>query len=307
MIENDITIASYPPKQIKDLEEIGLGWSSLFGDINWIEQVKNKLTKASNLFEINRGERRGWDKMFYPEDENHVEKEYLKPVLKSSRDIKSLIAESDGIAFCCEPSKEQLKKMGHDGALEWIEKFEKGFNTKGEPLPESLRRPGIHWHTMLPVSLADIVTSMNPGERLFFAKLKERAFINQRLIRLTKKGEADIDLCHALLNSLVSLFYLEALGFGRGEGALDLSSEKLKNNLFMLNPKLLKQEEKSRIIEKFQPLLKRQILTIPEELHDKDRLEFDKEVLKCFGIEKVENDIRNSLFTLYGIRASINY
>jgi hypothetical protein len=274
--------------------------------MDWVEQVKYQLTKASNLFKINRGERRGWDPMFYPEEKNRIEEEYLKPVLKSPRAIKKLIAESDGIAFCCGLSKEQLHEKNHQGALEWVEKFEKVVNGAGKPLPQALRRAGIHWFTMLPDTLADIVTSMNPGDRLFFAKLKERAFVNQRLIRFTKKENADVGLCHALMNSILGLFYLEALGFGRGEGALDLSSDKLKNSLYILNPNLLNKVQKEEIINKFQPMLKRPILTIEEELTNKDRLEFDKEVLKCFGIEKVENKIRKSLLTLYKIRSSVN-
>lgn len=64
--------------------------------------------------------------------------------------------------------------------------------------------------------MADLVASINYGDRLFIAKLKERSFVNQRLARFTKKTEiVDVDLCHALLNSALGMFFIEALGFGR--------------------------------------------------------------------------------------------
>ena len=101
-------------------------------------------------------------------------------------------------------------------------RFANQVNGKGDPLPEVLSRPNIEWYTMSPSTLADMVISMNPYHRLFVAKLEQRSFVNQRLIRFTKKTRTiNVDLCHALLNSVIGLFFIEAIGFGRGLGALD--------------------------------------------------------------------------------------
>ena len=121
----------------------------------------------------------------------------------------------------------------------------------------------------------------NYDERLFISKLKKPSFVNQRLTRFTliDKKQIDIDLYHALLNSIIGLFYLEALGFGRGLGALDLNSTKLSNQLFMLNPLLLQENSIKKIKTEFLKLKQRKIYPIKEEIYKKDRINFDFVIL----------------------------
>ncbi len=81
----------------------------------------------------------------------------------------------------------------------------------------------------------------------FIAKFDNPTFVNQRLIRFTKNNDnIDIKLSHALLNSLLGIFYIEMLGFGRGEGVLDLSASKLQESLKMLNYNLLTKNPKRK-------------------------------------------------------------
>lgn len=300
--EDDISLSTYSNEEIEKFNKVGISWSALFARCHWLLELKDKLVQTSKFFEINRGERRGWDELFYPDNTRGIETDYIQPVLKSSRSIQTLVAKPDSSAFCCPLSKSDLSIKKHLGALKWIENFETRRNEKSKRLPDVLKRAGIHWYTMLPTTMADIVTSMNFGDRLFFAKLEKRSFVNQRLIRFTKLDEADVELLHALLNSILGLFYLEALGFGRGEGALDLSSDQLKNNLFILNPSLISGDERAKISDSFQPLLKRTILPLPDELKASDRKIFDKQVLKSFGLSDYHGKIEESLLSLYNIR-----
>ena len=149
---------------------------------------------------------------------------------------------------------------------------------------------------------ADIAVSMNP-DRLFFMRMHEPTFVSQRLIRFTKKNEAvDVELCHALLCSIVSCFFLEALGFGRGEGVLDLSATKLRDSLLMLNPKLLSKSHASAIKKAFAKLASRPVKTFEEECCSKDRLAFEQTVLKAYGCESLYNPIQVAVKTLYSLR-----
>ena len=145
--------------------------NSFFSDNNWLLELKDILISASSLFNIGRGERRGWDKLFYPIPTSGIEADYLKPVLKTPRSINSLIAMPDAIAFCCDKSKEELESLGHNGALDWINRFEGQSNKKGIPLTTSLARSGINWFTMLPSTMGNIITSINFGDRLFFCSI----------------------------------------------------------------------------------------------------------------------------------------
>ena len=120
-------------------------------------------------------------------------------------------------------------------------------NGVGKLLPDVLSSSNMQWYEMSPSATADLVTSINPDERLFIAKFDNPTFVNQRLIRFTKNNDnIDIKLSHALLNSLLGIFYIEMLGFGRGEGVLDLSASKLQESLKMLNYNLLTKIQKRK-------------------------------------------------------------
>lgn len=302
--------ASYSLYTKKDLETMGkycVGWSPFFSDIRWINDLAHVLVKASSLFEINRGERRGWNPLFYPDENNRIEEKYKRPVLRSIADVKGYVAGTSSVAFCCSDSIDYLEENGFSGALGWIKKFECGFNTNGRPLPEVLALPNHKWYEMKPDRQADMVLGMNLGDRIFVAIMENRGFVDQRLIRLTKKkDDLDLHLCHALLNSLLGLYMIESSGFGRGLGALDLQSTKLKKGLYVLNPFLLSKENKTGVKKLFQVLKRRNVLPLPDELSSSDRLEFDKAVLKSFGISACYNKIKHSLLELYDIRKSAN-
>lgn len=290
----------------RDLFSFSINWNALFSDISWLSEIQNKLIPVNILFNINRGERRGWDAMFYPESQHGIEEAYIKPVLKNSKEIKMLIAKAESEAFCCNKTVEELKILKHSGVLNWIKKFEHEFNAKGKPLPDVLKRGGCQWYEMNDYAMADLVAGINFGKRIFIARLNKRSFVNQRLTMFSAKNNAlDIDLMHALLNSILGIFFIESIGFGRGLGALDLSSSRIKKNLKMLNPDLLSNGQTENIKLKFENLKKRIILPLTEELESKDRIEFDDTIFESFGILPYKNKIIKSLKVLYEIRTSV--
>ena len=298
-------LKAYTNSDIISLCDMNVSLSALFHDISWLLDIQDKLTPISEVFEVVRGERRGWDTMFYPASGHAIEQCYIRKVLKNSRAVNSLFAEADNDAFCCSRSLEELRDLNHLGALAWIERFENGVNQTGKPLPEVLSRRNMHWYEMKDTSVASIVTTMNPDRRLFFAKFESPSFINQRLIGLkTTADNPDIDLCHALLNSILGMFYIEAIGFGRGLGALDISSTTMRN-AYMLNPNNIDSEQRERILEKFNSLLQREVYSTERELSEVDRIAFDHEVLRSYGIDQYYNDIKNSLLSMQRMRLGV--
>lgn len=73
-------------------------------------------------------------------------------------------------------------------------------------------------------------------------------------------------------------------GTSRNLGALDLNANYFKR-LRILNPDLLSDEQVNDILEKFQILKQRPIRTIFEEVEMGDRIDFDKTVFRCYGID----------------------
>lgn len=301
-----ITKQSLSLRDIEKISSFGISWNALFSDFSWFLGLSNKLVKASDFMDFARGERRGWDKLFYPETTHKIEKEYIKPVLLNSRNIDSLIATADSEAFCCSVMLDELRNKGHFGAYEWILKFQNATNTTGKPLTEVLARNKHFWYEMKPDTLADMVLSMNPDKKLSIFRLQERSFVNQRLIRLTVKDSHNINLLHALLNNAITMLYIESIGFGRGLGVLDINSKNIAKHLHILNPNMLDDDNIVNIVEKFKPLLKRNILDLPDELKSQDRIEFDKAVLRAFNIDTDISIIYETLLSIYQRRKTVS-
>lgn len=112
----------------------------------------------------------------------------------------------------------------------------------------------------------------------------------------------DLDLSHALLCSLMGAFYIEALGFGRGLGVLDLNASKLAKQLRLLNPARVAATDRRQILKAFVPLLKRDILHFDKEVQRKDRLLFEDTVLRAFSLVDLRPVIVETVLRLQSIR-----
>lgn len=297
--------AEYNKKEEEQLFKLGLSRNSLFADVKWMLGISHLFIKAKEVLSIKRGERRGWDKLFYPKNHS-IEQVYIKKVIKNSKELDGYLVDVEGHdAFCCDKSLDELYSLGHFGALNWIKHFENQTNNAGKPLPEVLSRPGCYWYTMKDENTAEICISINPDKRIFFSRLKELYFVNQRLIGIKIKDKnINIKLMAALLNSIIGLFFVESIGFGRGLGVLDLNATNL-SNMSILNYKLLSDKDINSILKKYQLLEERDVLNLEDELKMVDRKEFDLEVLRCFGIDEYYDNIYDSLITLYNIRKSV--
>ena len=231
----------------------------------------------------------------------------MKDVLINARNTDSYIGTptSGRKAFCCNLEMEELEEQGHLGALAWIRRFVNETNETNRPLPEVLARTGMQWYELTTDEEAEIFTMMNPDDRMFYAKFNHPTFINQRLIGLKRKRVTDdLNLLHALLNSMLSLFYIEAVGFGRGLGVLDINKDSI-SKCYMLNPALLNESQKADIMEKFEVLMSRGMVDINQDMEDPVRREFDMVVLNAFGIGSYFDNIVSSLKAMRKVRKAV--
>jgi len=116
------------------------------------------------------------------------------------------------------------------------------------------------------------------------------------------KADIDLELHHALLNSAISMFIIEGVGFGRGLGALDMNKDRIENYMHMLDADKLDDEGIAKIKAAFLPLTQRDILTVADELEQPDRIAFDNTIIDAFGLHISRDDIYNSLLSLMEIR-----
>lgn len=300
-----IQIKNYTVETVNQLSTYNLSKNVLFHGIDWFLDISNKLCKKQTIFKVFRGERRGWDNMFYPKANYDIDREFIKPVLLTGKSLNTLIAVPDGEAFCCSLTVTELEQAGFIATLNWINQFRFSVNNVGKPLPQVLSRSNMQWYEMSNSLTADLVTGMNPEKRLFYASFVEPTFINQRLIGLKFiDNTVNKELCHALLNSMLEMFITEATGFGRGLGVLDINAKNIQQS-YMLNPLLLNDDQISAIIEAFEPIKNRVINDTEQELQMEDRIRFDHIVLQSYGIDDKYNHIRNALLSLQKTRLSV--
>lgn len=299
--ELDTTVIKKENYSISDLNlylSLNLSLNALFHGINWICFFKEKLIRIDTLFTVFRGAKTGQDSIFIPERPDVVDEDYVYPMLKNSKNCSRMIAEPDNVFVTSDKTYDELEHLGHTKTVNYFKQFESDLN-------QSVLQHGDIWYYLSEASKkASIITSLNPDRRIFFAKFEKPTCINQRLIGFIPKDVVtDLNLCHILFNSIIGLFYIEASGFPRGAGALDLSKDKVKLS-FMLNPALLSEHQITSIKASFQPLLQRDVKSLFEELEEDDRKNFDLTVLRSYGLETFYENIKKSLVSLLKVRLS---
>jgi hypothetical protein len=311
LLETDnefVAIQNYSVKEILYFETIGVPWCGYFANLNWLKEVSEKLINCNQFFNFTRGERRGWNALFYPATGHKIEAEYIRPVLKNLRGTAGLYCLADAEAFCCSRSIDELEQLNHLGALQWVKSFEYQNNETGVPLTQSLRKANMFWYEMKTTNMADFVANVNYDKSLFIATFANRSFIDQRMIGLSLKEDYQNEnriLLLALLNSVLSMFFIESFGFGRGLGALDLRATKFERDFKLLNFELLSDEQKQSIIDAFQSIANRNRLPLEQEVEQADRMNFERVLFEAFDIIEHYEAIKSSLLHLYRIRFAV--
>jgi len=234
-----------------------------------------------------------------PEDhvvESGIEPDFLIPYVKSPTELETLGFSNDYNywLFSCSLPIHDLER-NYRGAYNWIKHFENATNKNGsKTIQDACSGHKPFWYSLRPKQ-ANIVTAINPYERFFFCFSHIPFTIDQRLVGITINNELNVEIIAALLNSVITFLSIEMRGTSRNLGALDLNANYFKM-LRVLNPNLLSDAQKREIIAAFQPLKQRPIKPIFEEVRMPDRINFDKKILRSYGIE--ESILENLYHTL---------
>ncbi|MDR1762043.1 MAG: SAM-dependent DNA methyltransferase, partial [Bacteroidales bacterium] len=297
--QDKIEVCIVPKQRLLESIESKDNWTEYFVSANLFENFDNCLTQLfPRVIDVFRGERTGWNDMFViPERDviaSGIENQFLVPYIKSPTELQQI--EFDGNynykLFVCSTPWDNLP----GGAKSWIRRFENARNTNGtQTIQQTCSGHRPFWYSLRPKQ-ASIITAINPFERFFFSFSQTPFTIDQRLIAMRVKSGYDVELIAALLNSAITFLTLEMRGTSRNLGALDLNANYLKR-LRILNPDLLSEQQKADILTAFQPLKKREIETVFVETQKQDRINFDKTILRSFGIDENLLDSIYSLLT----------
>ncbi len=196
-----------------------------------------------------------------------IEPEFLIPVIRSSKKLKSLIVRSEDLKeflFCCPYPKAELERMGKQGALAYIRWGEQQSATprqkRTQPVPwpqvKSVRYNQPAWHVQKNLPPAHILCNRFMDQRFFFALcqgtfIEDQTFYGLTLHYPTQHSPA---LIAALLNSTVCCALLAYLGRASlGEGVLQFARCDL-DHFPVPDPDLYSNTEQEALMAAFQAL-----------------------------------------------------
>lgn len=281
------TCCIIPKQRLSESIDTAENWSTFFLSSHIFESFDNSLTQYyPNIVKVIRGERTGWNQMFViPNNKvvsSGIDSNYLAPYVKSSTELERLVFDNSYRfkAFVCSDPINSLDS----GTKAWIKRFENAKNKNGSAtIKEACSNHKPFWYSINPKK-AHIITAINPYKRFFFTFAEEPFTIDQRLIGLQVQQGYNVELIAALLNSSITFLSLEFRGTSRNLGALDLNANYLKQ-LRILDPNRLSESEIKRVIDAFQPLKRRLIEDISQEIKLPDRRRFDETIFEVYGFD----------------------
>lgn len=298
-----LTFREFTLAKIIELLSMNIVLNCFFYDVGWLADIRDILCPVTDLFDVFRGMKTGQDEIWYLSSRDDVDPAFVGRVFKSARSSKYLIAQPDTYSFVCNRTLEELHTSKCHRTLEWINRFQ-GHINQSVPHKETFWM-NLAYNRFSGSDRIRLFTGMNPERRIFYGLLEEPAQINQRAIGFNPKStDINVELCHALLNSIIGIFYTEATGFPKGLGALDNRAENTKK-ILMLDPRYLSTIDISRILEAFRPLLARKIKTTVEEYECVDRLTFEHIVADCYGYSAQFERIKNTVLEMQRVRLSV--
>jgi len=291
-------------------------------DIYWkiLEKAGDKLVRLGDIAEIRRGFTTGANDFFYLEPtgesapkglmhvkngagwEGFIEEEYLKPVVKSPREVKTIKINPDDLryrVFMCHKSKKELKGTKALEYIEWGE--EQGYHER----PTCASRK--YWWDLGNSITGDIAYPERQQARFFFAMNPKQLPLNKSFYGVYSKKP--IVLISIIQNHLYELFAeINARTPGGGGGPLDIDVKMAENSL-IVNPSIIPKKYISKAEETIKSFQNRSInkifqeLGLPKPNRDlsnirpeevslakvlPDRRELDRIVFEAIGLSEVE-------------------
>jgi hypothetical protein len=254
-------------------------------DIYWtiLEKGKGKLVRLGDIAEVRRGITTGVNEFFYFDDEKirqwEIEEEFLKPVIKSPRECKSILIDPKDLKFrifMCHKEKKALKGTMALGYIRWGESqlFHERPSCKGRARWWDLgerRHPPI----ISPSSVSEIPrTFENQG-----------VFADKRLYEIYPRESVNYQTLLLATNAITCSLFLE-LGSrtGLGEGLLDLTVYELADCLIAI-PQLTR--DMGALVRSIR---ERFILPLREEIEQPSRRALDNFIFDVLGLTPGERD-----------------
>ncbi len=253
-------------------------------DIYWtiLEKGKDKLVRLGDVAEVRFGIKTGANDFFYFDAEKirewEIEEEFLKSVIKSPRECKTIRIDPSQLKFKLFMCGKDKTDLTGTAALEYIKWGEaQGFN----------RRPSCRgrarWWDLGEWDFADLLWIETMYQSFKVHRNAPSIYESDKFYRI--KSQDNIDTLTILLNStLVMLFKLLSGFHSLGEGALKTAVYEVKDFQIIL-PELLT-FNKGLVNQ----LIHREINTVQDEINHPDRRALDTIIFDILNLTQGERD-----------------
>ena len=253
--------------------------------------------------DIRRGITTGINEFFYlTEDEiKHwgIEPEFLKPVIKSPKESSGIKLKEEDLqfyAFLCHKDKSGLRGTN---ALKYIKWGETKKTSEGKLWPEVASVIGRgNWYELPKRSPSFILLPAFAAKNLRCVLNSCKAQVDNNLFEVVSKDRIFLDALGIYLNSAISFIQREVIGrIALGDGVLKLNGIDWERLLILDKKTLLRIRAGAN--KAFEKLCKRDIKDIKTESKRKDRIDFEKAVLKSLELpEGLAEQILNEVVEL---------
>ncbi len=267
-----------------------------------LKKGKGKLVRLGDIAEVRRGITTGANEFFYLEPtgksapkgylhvrngagwEGEIEEEFLKPVIRSPRECRSIIVKPEDLRykiFMCHKDKRELRGTN---ALEYIKWGEsQGFHER--PTCRARQR----WWDVGERRPSRVFWPYIMRERLFCSYGDGNIYVDCNLFDIYTSYDSFLScaVCNATVTILLNELSCRTYGGGGGP---------LKNQVYevealpVLSPAVLTPQAASKLQTAFTRISKREILTIFDEIHQPDRRALDDVVFDVLGLTAGERE-----------------
>ena len=254
-------------------------------DIYWtiLEKGKDKLVRLGDIAEVRRGFTTGANEFFYLDAERihqwGIETEFLKPVIKSPRECKSIRVDPSQLQFKLFMCHVDKAALAGTAALEYIKWGEKqGYHQR----PSCRGRA--RWYDLGQWNYPDMLWSDAYNVRFGCFENAGDYFGDKRffVIEFKEKNLAT----RAYLNSTIIPLLIETEGISNlGEGVIYTNVYWLKTLPILAEAHIAKE-----IHQYYEDIKTREILPIFDEIHQSDRLALDTIIFDALGLTQGERD-----------------
>ena len=282
------TYADLKREGTRDSKYTGDKWGGKYlraPDIYWtlLEKGKDKLVRLGDIAEVRRGFTTGANEFFYLDDERiqewGIESEFLKPVIKSPRECKSIRVDPRQLQFKLFMCHADRATLAGTAALEYIKWGEsQGFHQR--PSCRSRAR----WWDLGTWGYPDMLWSDAYNARFGCFENAGDYFGDKRFFVIEFK-EKNSAIC-AYLNSTIIPLLIET------EGIANLGEGVIYTNVYWLKmlPILEKNYIAKEIHESYEKIKTREILPIFDEIHQSDRRALDAIIFDALDLTQGERN-----------------